>query len=265
MNSFKRSGIGELFDIIGEEFDSKRNYFAMHQQQMFRFCDYCFENEKIKGQTCLDAGCGTGTASLYFAQNGAKRIYGIDLSEKSLQVAKKMSMERDFYNTLFPVADLGSLPFDNETFDVVFSCGVLPYVGNVFNSIAELIRVTRIDGRIVLMVLKKTWLDGIYEFLRMILSGAPRAWKIRFAGFLAFFSHLTAHIFLRRRVNFSQGKPLKQMIMEAFFSPVKLQRLNYKDIQSFFENSGFRIFSIKGIVGVDFYSSHTCFVIKALR
>ena len=64
---------------------------------------------------------------------------------------------------------------------------------------------------------------------------------------------------------FSQGKPLKQTIMEAFFGPVKLQKLHHKEIQSFFEDRGFRIFDIKGIKDVGFYSSHTCFVMKVIR
>lgn len=265
MRVSKQYGIGELFDIIGMEFDSQEKHFSRHCQQMFKFCGYCFGNEEIEGQTCLDAGCGTGTASLYFAKKGAKYVLGIDLSKKSLQVAKNESSKQGVYNTVFSFGDLCSLPFDDQTFDIVYSCGALPYVENVFNSIAELIRVTKGDGRMVLMVLKRTWIDSFYESARIILSKFPWTLKIRFAEFIAFASRQTAHAFLGRRVDFTQGKPLAQTIMEAFFSPVKLQRLNYKDIQSFLENRDLRAFRIKGIKDVDFFSPYTCFVIKAIR
>ncbi|WP_434297717.1 class I SAM-dependent methyltransferase [Clostridium sporogenes] len=45
----------------------------------------------VKSKTILDIGCGYGYNSLIFAQNGAKKVIGIDLSQKMLEVAKKES------------------------------------------------------------------------------------------------------------------------------------------------------------------------------
>ncbi|ACA54807.1 class I SAM-dependent methyltransferase [Clostridium botulinum] len=43
----------------------------------------------VKGKMILDIGCGCGHNSFLFAQNGAKKVVGIDLSQNMLEVAKK--------------------------------------------------------------------------------------------------------------------------------------------------------------------------------
>ena len=43
----------------------------------------------LTGKTILDVGCGCGWFSVYLIQQGAKRVYGIDISPKMIDVAKK--------------------------------------------------------------------------------------------------------------------------------------------------------------------------------
>lgn len=261
----QKNNLENLFDIIGEKFDSQESIFLTHLEQMSRFCSFCFSRDEIEGKTILDAGCGTGTASTYFSKCGAGQVYGVDLSQRSLEVAQKVSTQYGLHNIEFQKADMLSLPFDSETFDIVFSCGVLPYVENIFEALDELIRITKRNGKFVLMLLKKTRLDGFYNFLRLILSRLPISRVKNLAKFLALSSRPIANLFLKRQVNFSQAKPLEQTILESLFSPVKLNRQYPKEIQAFFENKGFKTSQIKDIKGVDFYSPSTGFIIKAVR
>jgi ubiquinone/menaquinone biosynthesis C-methylase UbiE len=265
MTATKQLEIKELFDSIGKEFDNKEKHFSRHLQQMSGFCDSCFDVADIEGRMCLDAGCGTGTASLYLAQNGAKQVVGIDLSGESLNVAQNESSKREIKNTLFSFGDLCSLPFKNESFDIVFTCGALPYVDNTFHCLSELVRVTKKNGSIVLMALKKSQFDILYESMRMVLSRVPGNLRVAFARFFALIAYLPANYFLGRRVIPNRGKPLEQTIMEAFFSPVRLKKMDYEDIRVYFKNNGFTVTNVSGIGEMDFYSSFTCFVTKAVR
>lgn len=260
----QKISVENLYDIIGKGFDAREDIFFVHLEQMSNFCDRCFSKSEIKGKTILDAGCGTGAGSIYFSRNGAGQVFSVDLSQGSLEVLQRY-VRLGSHSIKFQKADLLSLPFGCEAFDIVFSCGALAYIENIFEVLEELIRVTKRDGKLVLMFLKKTKLDIFFNLLRVILCRVPLPWIKDLARFLSFLSRPIARFFLKRQVRFSKSKPLEQTILEAFFSPVKLNRQYPIHIQSFFEGKGFRACQIKGINGVDFFSPRTAFVIKLTR
>jgi len=115
------------------------------------------------------------------------------------------------------------------------------------------------------MLLKKNSLDVFYNSLRRILCLIPVSWIKNLAKFLAFLTRPIAKLFLKRQIDFSQGKPLEQTILDGFFSPVRLNKENPRDIQNFLKNKGFETYQIKNIKDVDFYSPYTAFIIKAVR
>lgn len=76
--------------------------------------------EELKGKLVLDVGCGMGRFAEVATRWGA-RVVGIDLSAAA-EVAAKNLAERDF--VAFQ-ADVFALPFALESFDVIYSVGVL--------------------------------------------------------------------------------------------------------------------------------------------
>jgi SAM-dependent methyltransferase len=76
--------------------------------------------EELKGKLVLDVGCGMGRFAEVATRWGA-RVVGIDLSAAA-EVAAKNLADRDF--VAFQ-ADVFSLPFAPESFDVIYSVGVL--------------------------------------------------------------------------------------------------------------------------------------------
>jgi ubiquinone/menaquinone biosynthesis C-methylase UbiE len=94
------------------------------------------------GGRVLEAGCGTGLV-LERLQAGAGSAVGIDLSLGMLAQARRRGL---------PVvhADLLHLPFPDGTFDVVCSFKVLAHVERITAAVAELARVTRPGGHLVL-------------------------------------------------------------------------------------------------------------------
>jgi ubiquinone/menaquinone biosynthesis C-methylase UbiE len=81
----------------------------------------------------LDAGSGTGIVTLGFKDAGfkPKRSVAFDLSRNSLKIARdefRREKKIDHTNIESVQGNVLSLPFGDETFDLVLSCGVLEYV-----------------------------------------------------------------------------------------------------------------------------------------
>lgn len=75
----------------------------------------------------LDLGCGDGNSARFFrAYFPEARVYGIDVSAKSIDVAKK----RRLGNCTFQVYDGSNIPFEDKAFDVVFVAGVFHHVAS---------------------------------------------------------------------------------------------------------------------------------------
>ena len=261
----RESKLERLFNLIGAEFDNKEQTFIDHCKQMAIVCKACFSNEEIEGKKILDAGCGTGTACIYFARNKAQKVIGLDLSPKSLEIGRRWADRYCLSNIAFQRANLLNLPFEDSFFDIVFSCGVIPYISNVFAAINELIRVTKKNGTILLFLLRKSKADGVYEKTRFLLSKLPISFTDTAAKILAVTFLPISSFFLKRKVNCRDGKPLEQTILENLFSPVALSKLEPGEVYNYFGERGFEVDEISGIKGVNFYSPETIFICKAKR
>lgn len=79
----------------------------------------------LKGKTVLDMGCGYGYNCLDFIRKGAKRVVGIDISEKMLNVAKSESAHPDIEYGRMNMTDISALDIK---FDFVYSSLAVHYV-----------------------------------------------------------------------------------------------------------------------------------------
>ncbi|HEX8744098.1 MAG TPA: methyltransferase domain-containing protein [Thermoleophilaceae bacterium] len=104
----------------------------------------------LPGERILDVGCGPGyyVAELAERVGEAGHVSGVDLSAAMLALAKGRCAELP--NTDFREGDATALPFDDGVFDAVVSVQVLEYVADVEAALAELHRVLRPGGRVVL-------------------------------------------------------------------------------------------------------------------
>ncbi|MDD4564713.1 MAG: class I SAM-dependent methyltransferase [Eubacteriales bacterium] len=89
----------------------------------------------VKGKTILDIGCGYGHNSCLFAQNGAKKVVGIDLSQKMLEVAKKEFCHPCVEYRRMDMSELSSL---TQKFDMVYSSLAFHYAENFQKLIADI-------------------------------------------------------------------------------------------------------------------------------
>ena len=103
-----------------------------------------FNNKQV-----LDLGCGYGWHSIYAAEQGAKFVIGIDLSEKMIEIAREKTT---FENVKYQVGAMEDVDFPDETFDVVMSSLAFHYVED-FRSLAEnVFRMLKSNGVFVFTV-----------------------------------------------------------------------------------------------------------------
>lgn len=98
----------------------------------------------------LDVACGTGELErLLAAENPHQQIVGVDLSEQMLAQAKRKLQAFPHIN--FQQATVRSLPFPDQSFDVVISANSFHYFDDPLLSLQEMQRVLKLDGRLVLL------------------------------------------------------------------------------------------------------------------
>lgn len=134
-----------------EHFDGERitplypndSYFA--HLSIYHFALYFIADKII-----LDAGCGFGYGSNYFALNGAKKVIAIDKSLAGIEYCKK---KYSLPNLRFEEMDLEKLNFSmNEKFDVVFSSNVLEHIENVDKFFHQSLNILKPDGILIIAV-----------------------------------------------------------------------------------------------------------------
>jgi 2-polyprenyl-3-methyl-5-hydroxy-6-metoxy-1,4-benzoquinol methylase len=105
--------------------------------------------EDYVGKHVLDAGCGTGEYSCWFASRGA-RVTGIDLSDGSLKEARAYAESLSLDNVRFEKRSVLATGFADATFDFVYCTGVLHHTSDPFGGLTELTRVLRPGGKLLI-------------------------------------------------------------------------------------------------------------------
>lgn len=171
------------------------------------------------GEKVLEIGAGMGTDLAQFAQNGAL-CTDLDLSAGHLAHAKR-NFELRGLKGRFVHGDGETLPFETDSFDVVYSNGVIHHTPNTGGVIAEILRVLKPGGKAIIMVYAENswhyWMRIVHEL------------GIRRNGFM---THSAGEIMSRSvEISTSDQKPLVKVYtgarlrdMFAAFSDVEVYK-----------------------------------------
>lgn len=102
----------------------------------------------LKGLHVLEVGCGAGDFSIHLAQSGAS-VVGTDFSPTAVELAAAKAAAQKS-EAQFQVADAQGLPFADASFDMILSCECLEHVPDPKAALAEMFRVLKPGGRLVL-------------------------------------------------------------------------------------------------------------------
>ncbi|MGI8906133.1 MAG: class I SAM-dependent methyltransferase [Candidatus Sumerlaeaceae bacterium] len=133
------------YDLWSEFYDGDGNPLVLLEEPRVREL-----LSEIKGLKVLDVGCGTGRHTVQLASAGAY-VTGVDFSHGMLERARRKPGAE---LAVFVEHDLAqALPFEEAYFDRVICCLVLDHMAELKAFFAELARVCRHDGFIVISVM----------------------------------------------------------------------------------------------------------------
>ena len=121
------------------------------------------EFSHFRERKILEIGFGMGTDLFQFASNGAE-VYGIDLSPKHLEITQRR-FELYGLNANLQLADAENMPFDDNSFDGVYSFGVIHHTPNMQKTIEETYRVLKPGGKAIISVYNRN--SAHYYFVLM--------------------------------------------------------------------------------------------------
>jgi len=140
--------IMQRYDLTAEMYEERYS-----EEQRAKYEAALKNLDEIAG-TVLDIGCGTG---LFFREIAAQAslVVGVDISRKLLLKAKQQA--RGFGNVFVLQADADNLPFTKSFFDVIFAFTVLQNMPKPPETLIELKRVAKENGRVIVTALKKVF------------------------------------------------------------------------------------------------------------
>ncbi|HEX4839285.1 MAG TPA: class I SAM-dependent methyltransferase [Rhabdochlamydiaceae bacterium] len=156
----------EYFDEV-----EQRKYFV--EPHILDFADF----PSVKGKRVLEIGCGIGTAAIGFARAGAKKVTAVDLSEKSLAIAKKRAEIYGFSNIEFFQANAEELSktVPIGEYDLIYSFGVIHHSPHPENILKELQAYLSPTGKLKIMVYYRySW----KAFWILLKYGRCQFWKL---------------------------------------------------------------------------------------
>lgn len=151
--------------------------------------------QQYPGGQLLEVGCGMGTDLLQLARRGFQ-VTGIDLTEAGIALAKQRFALYGCVADL-RVGDAENLAFEDSTFDVVYSFGVLHHTPDTEQAVGEVWRVLREGGTTVVMLYHRHSLNYLAHQLLGIRQMVHAQTRCR----------LRAPILATRRASFSPSSP----------------------------------------------------------
>jgi len=145
-------------------------FHEMYAEWEKQFLDYMQPHgpEFFKGKKVLDAGCGSGRFA-YYAGQYAREVWAIDLGP-AVEVARKNTAELE--NVHVVQADLYHPPFSLESFDFIYSIGVLHHLPEPETAFRNLLRFLKPGGDVQIYLYWQPERRPIKSFLLNLVNSA---------------------------------------------------------------------------------------------
>jgi ubiquinone/menaquinone biosynthesis C-methylase UbiE len=103
--------------------------------------------EREDSQAFLEIGCGNGLVTKHLAEEYHAAVTGIDIDSQQIEKARRCA--DGIKNLCYLEADAADLPFNEGSFDMVFSFGVLHHIKDWLDVLKEVKRVLKKGGYFV--------------------------------------------------------------------------------------------------------------------
>lgn len=166
--------VGGLRERFGGDYEK---FFADYDKWRYGFERHlpaCFDGLNVSGKRVLEVGLGQGADSESLIRRGA-RWSGIDLTAESVERIRTRLTLRELPFDDLRQGSVLELPFADNSFDMVFSHGVLHHVPEIQQAEKEIHRVLRPGGELVIMMYARwslNYLVSIALIRRAVLLAA---------------------------------------------------------------------------------------------
>jgi ubiquinone/menaquinone biosynthesis C-methylase UbiE len=237
----------EIQSSFGSEWQQYNTILSEHKREFDMYFD-CMDLSALQGKTVCDLGCGIGRWS-YFIADRCDTIVLIDFSDAIFEARKNLS---DKKNCLFFMADIKDLPLRENSFDFVFSLGVLHHLPT--NCIDEVRRLAHYAPILLIYLYYALdnrpfyfrWIFGAVTAVRQVVSGIHNGFfRMAFAKLVCLTVYYPAILLgtflslfkLEKSVPLYEGyrgnsfKRIEQDVYDRFFTQIE-QRVSKKEILS---------------------------------
>ena len=108
---------------------------------------FAYLEDNTRNSEILDYGCGIGSFTEKIIKYNPKKIIGIDISEVSIDKAKKKAEELKI-NIDYRVDNCEKTSFDNNSFDIVYGTGILHHL-QTEKCLDEIYRILKSNGNLI--------------------------------------------------------------------------------------------------------------------
>jgi SAM-dependent methyltransferase len=157
----------------GDDFAVKMEAHAAARYRLEPYLPAFADFKAGKDRDVLEIGVGMGCDHVQWAAAGPRSLHGIDLTERAIHfTADRLALHE--LSSQLQTADAESLPFADDSLDLVYSWGVLHHSPDTPRAIREVHRVLRTGGRAKIMIYHTWSVTGIMLWLRYaLLAGRP--------------------------------------------------------------------------------------------
>ena len=170
--------LGGLDDRFRGDYATFFDAYDADRYQLESHIPQCLDDLEVGGQRVLEIGLGQGAESEQLIRRGA-RWNGIDLTAEAVRrVALRLELHDLPYERIVQ-ASATEIPFPDQSFDLVFSHGVLHHIPDIVAAQAEIARVLRPGGRLVAMLYARKSLN-YFVAIGIVRRGAILvSWPVR--------------------------------------------------------------------------------------
>lgn len=170
-NFWEMAACGEHLLLTARDLEG----FRQHADERYRlepYIDKFADFDAWRNRDVLEIGLGIGADHVRFAVGGA-HLSGIDLTDRAVELTRTrldiLALSSDLRQ-----GDAESLPYDDDSFDLVYSWGVIHHIPDTARAAREILRVLRPGGEFRVMVYHTWSLVGLMLWLRYaLLRGRP--------------------------------------------------------------------------------------------
>jgi SAM-dependent methyltransferase len=185
--------VGGLHGRFADDYES---FFAAYDDWRYRqegHIPACLDRIDWRGREVLEIGLGQGAESEQLIRRGA-RWSGLDLTPESVERVRARLTVRDLPHQDLRQGSALSIPWPDNSFDMVFSHGVLHHIPDIRTAQAEINRVLRPGGTLVAMLYARRSLNYQLSIRLVRRAALAAAYPLRRANLLTKSPTLRAHL-----------------------------------------------------------------------